>query len=62
MDFEEDEDYSTTGKGFTSNLYFNNGIELVNVDLDELREELDNGGIDSSDIDAVKKFALIYYS
>ena len=62
LDFEEDEDYSTTGKGFTSNLYFNNGIELVNVDLDDLRGALENESIDSSDIDAVRKFSIKYYT
>jgi hypothetical protein len=62
LDFEEDEDYSTTGKGFTSNLYFNNGIELINVDLEDLREALENESIDSSDIDAVRKFSIKYYT
>ena len=60
--FDEDDDYTTTGKGFTSNLYFNNGSKLASVDIDYLREALEDENIDISDIDAVKKFAINYYS
>jgi hypothetical protein len=59
--FEEDSDYSTSGKGFSSSLYFNNGIKLVSVDVEELREALNNANVDYSNTDEVKEFTLNYY-
>ena len=60
--FEEDDDYTTTGKGFSSVLYFNNGTKLVSVDIDYLRDALENESIDITNIDAVKQFSIKYYS
>ena len=60
--FEENEDISTSGKGFTSELYFNNGTKLHVVDIDDFREALNNEGIDLDDIEEVKQFALQYYN
>jgi hypothetical protein len=56
--FEESQDYETTGQGFSSTLYFNNGKELL--DVDELRDLLEENGVDMSDIKAIKKFLLQY--
>lgn len=36
-------------------------IKLVSVDVEELREALNNANVDYSDIDEVKEFILIYY-
>jgi hypothetical protein len=59
--FDEDENYNSSGKGFTSSLYFNNGEELVSVDINELREELSEEGIDLNDIEEIKQFAMKKY-
>lgn len=56
--FEESQDYETTGQGFSSTLYFNNGKELL--DVDELRDLLEENGVDLSDMKAIKKFLLNY--
>ena len=56
--FEESQDYETTGQGFSSTLYFNNGKELL--DVDDLRDLLEENGIDLSDMKAIKKFLLQY--
>ncbi len=56
--FEESQDYETTGQGFSSTLYFNNGKELL--DVDDLRDLLEENGVDLSDIKAIKKFLLQY--
>jgi hypothetical protein len=56
--FEENQDYETTGQGFSSTLHFNNGKELL--DVDDLRDLLEENGVDLSDIKAIKKFLLQY--
>ncbi|MHA8095143.1 DUF4116 domain-containing protein [Aquirufa lenticrescens] len=56
--FEESQDYETTGQGFSSTLYFNNGKELI--DMDELRDLLEENEVDMKDIKAIKKFLLTY--
>ncbi|MCM0042635.1 MAG: hypothetical protein NBV61_07700 [Algoriphagus sp.] len=56
--FEENPDYQTTGQGFSSTLYFNNGKELIEVD--ELSELLEENEIDSTDIKAIRKFLMQY--
>jgi len=56
--FEETQDFETTGQGFSSTLYFNNGKELLDVDY--LRDLLDDNGVDLSDMKAIKKFLLQY--
>jgi hypothetical protein len=56
--FEENQDYETTGQGFSSTLHFNNGNELL--DVDDLRDLLEENGVDLSDIKAIKKFLLQY--
>ena len=58
--FEENEDYTTTGQGFTSTLYFNNGKELI--DVDELKDLLEENEIDTTDIEAIKEFLMQHYS
>jgi hypothetical protein len=58
--FEESQDYETTGQGFSSTLYFNNGKELI--DMDELRDLLEENEIDTGDIKEIKKFLFNYYS
>ena len=58
--FEENQDYETTGQGFSSTLYFNNGKELV--DMDELRDLLEENEIEIVDIKEIKKFLLNYFS
>jgi hypothetical protein len=58
--FEESQDYETTGQGFSSTLYFNNGNELI--DMDELRDLLEENEIDTGDIKEIKKFLFSYYS
>ncbi|MHA8083020.1 DUF4116 domain-containing protein [Aquirufa sp. A-Brett2-15D] len=58
--FEENQDYETTGQGFSSTLYFNNGKELI--DVDELRDLLEENEIEIVDIKEIKKFLLNYYS
>lgn len=56
--FEESQDYETTGQGFSSTLYFNNGKELI--DVDDLKELLEDNDIDLTDIKAIRKFLLEY--
>ena len=56
--FSESDDYSTTGKGFTSTLYFNNGKKLVEVEVEELKNELVNAGVDLDNVDEIKAFLL----
>jgi hypothetical protein len=56
--FTESDDYSTTGKGFTSTLYFNNGKELVEVEIEELKNELEKASVDLENIDEIKEFLL----
>jgi hypothetical protein len=62
IDFEEDENYTSTGKGFNSDLYYNNGSELINIDLEELREGLENANIATDDIEQIKRFITEVYS
>ncbi|MEY3565588.1 MAG: hypothetical protein RJA23_1758, partial [Bacteroidota bacterium] len=54
--FEETQDFETTGQGFSSTLYFNNGKELFDVDY--LRDLLEENGVDLSDMKEIKKFLL----
>lgn len=56
--FEESQDYETTGQGFSSTLYFNNGKELI--DMDELRDLLEEKEVSIKDIKAIKKNLLTY--
>ena len=56
--FEETQDYETTGQGFSSTLYFNNGKELI--DVDDLKELLEDNGIELTDIKAIRKFLMQY--
>jgi hypothetical protein len=56
--FDESQDYETTGQGFSSTLYFNNGKELI--DMDELRDLLEENEIDTGDIKEIKKFLFNY--
>lgn len=62
IDFEEDENYTSSGKGFTSNLYFNDGSKLINIDLEELREGLEKANIATDDIEQIKQFISEVYS
>jgi hypothetical protein len=57
--FEENEDFNTTGQGFTSTLYFNNGKELI--DVDDLKDLLEENEIDTSDINSIKEFLFGHY-
>ena len=57
--FEENEDYTTTGQGFTSTLYFNNGKELI--DADDIKDLLEENEIDTTDLEAIKEFLLQHY-
>lgn len=54
--FEENQDYETTGQGFSSTLYFNTGKELL--DVDDLKDLLEEHGVDLSDMKAIRKFLL----
>ncbi len=54
LDFEENADYSTEGKGLDIELYFNNGNELVAVSLINLRDEILEKKIKLSDINSIK--------
>ena len=56
--FEETQDFETTGQGFSSTLYFNNGKELI--DVDDLKELLEDNGIELTDIKAIRKFLMQY--
>ena len=56
--FEESQDYETTGQGFSSTLYFNNGKELI--DVDNLKELLEDNDIELTDIKAIRKFLIQY--
>ena len=56
--FEENQDVETTGQGFSSTLYFNNGKELI--DVDDLKELLEDNGIELTDIKAIRKFLMQY--
>lgn len=58
LDFTEDDAYETSGIGFTSELYFNNGKELVLIDLDELSGELEEKNISKNDIKSIKKYLM----
>lgn len=60
-DFEEISDYSTSGKGFTGDLYFNNGKALISVDSDELKEALDSAGIEYDEHERLKEFCEKFY-
>ncbi len=60
-DFEEISDYSTSGKGFTGDLYFNNGKALINVDSDELKEALGDAGIEYDEHEKLKEFCEKFY-
>jgi hypothetical protein len=60
-DFEEISDYLTTGKGFTVDLYFNNGKALISVDSDELKEALDSAGIEYDEHERLKEFCEKFY-
>jgi hypothetical protein len=57
--FEENEDYTTSGQGFSSTLYFNNGKELI--DVDDLKDLLEENEIDTSDINSIKEFLFGHY-
>jgi hypothetical protein len=57
--FEENEDYTTTGQGFSSTLYFNNGKELI--DADDVKDLLEENEIDTTDIEAIKEFLMQHY-
>ncbi|MEK0413981.1 MAG: hypothetical protein RL070_1469 [Bacteroidota bacterium] len=58
LDFEENADYSTEGKGLDIELYFNNGSELVPISLIELRDEIASNNIKPNDILAIKKLLM----
>ena len=60
-DFEEISDYSTSGKGFTGDLYFNNGKALISVDSDELKEALGDAGIEYDEHEKLKEFCEKFY-
>jgi hypothetical protein len=62
IDFDEDENYTSTGKGFNSNLYYNDGSKLISIDLEELREGLENANIAIDDIEQIKQFISEVYS
>lgn len=57
--FDEKEDYTTTGQGFTSTLYYNNGKELI--DADDLKDLLEENEIDLTDIKTIKEFLMQHY-
>lgn len=57
--FDEKEDYTTTGQGFTSTLYFNNGKELI--DADDIKDLLEENEIDLRDIKTIKEFLMQHY-
>ena len=59
--FEEISDYSTSGKGFTGDLYFNNGKALISVDSDELKEALGTAGIEYDEHEKLKEFCEKFY-
>jgi hypothetical protein len=58
LDFTEDDAYETSGIGFTSELYFNNGKELVLIDMEELTGELEEKYISKDDIKTIKKYLM----
>jgi len=58
IDFTEDNAYKTTGIGFSSDLYFNNGKELVLIDLEEFSNNLNENNISKEDIEAIKKYLM----
>jgi hypothetical protein len=58
--FQENQDYETTGQGFSSTLYFNNGKELI--DVDDLKNLLEENEIEKGDINEIKKFLFNHYS
>jgi hypothetical protein len=60
-DFEEISDYSTSGKGFTGDLYFNNGKALISVDSEELKEALGAAGIEYDEHEKLKEFCEKFY-
>jgi len=59
--FVEIEMTSTTGQGFSSDLFFNNGKALVNVDIDELKEALSDAGIEYNEHVKIKDFCNKFY-
>jgi len=57
QNFEQVGDYTTTGQGFSTTLYFNNGSSLEEVDVDELRSALE--AEEGSDLaDRARQFLL----
>ncbi len=58
ISFEESDNYQTTGQGYESALYFNNGTELVEIDLEELSTELEENKIDKENIQAIKDYLI----
>lgn len=58
LDFEENADYSTEGKGLDIELYFNNGSELVPISLIDLRDEIASNNTKPNDILAIKKLLM----
>lgn len=60
--FESSDDYSTTGKGFESELYFNTGTALESIDMSTLREELEAEDIAFDDIEKIKAYLYKQYS
>lgn len=58
IEFDEDDRYSTTSKGVDTSFFFNDGSTLIRLDFDDLAGELEDEGIDVSDVDAVRAFLL----
>jgi hypothetical protein len=58
LHFEEDDNYQSTGQGFSATLYFNNGTELVEIDLEELSSELEEANIPTDNMEAIRNYLL----
>jgi len=56
LDFYEDESYETSGIGFSSELFFNNGKELILIDLEELVGKLEENDINKDNIDDIRNY------
>ena len=58
LDFVCDDSYSTSGQRFNCSLYFNNGKELILINLEEFVSELEDNSVSTNDIKSIKKYLL----
>jgi len=56
--FESDDEVETRGKGEDQTIFFHSGTALIPIDIDDLKFDLEESGVDAADIDAVRTFLL----